>query len=65
MGYYDVLPIISLSRMSFYVQNLAWKKSTLHVGKYENINNSDLDGFAKVEKYGAWDISGWVYGECV
>ena len=29
MEYHDVLPNISLSRMSVYAQNLAWKKSTL------------------------------------
>ena len=44
MDYHAVLPITSLSRMMFMHKILAWKKSTL--GKYENINNSDLDGMS-------------------
>ena len=41
VNYYDVLPNISLSRMSVYAYNLAWKKST--AGK---INNSNFDGMS-------------------
>ena len=41
MEYHDVLPNISLSRISVYARNLDWKKSTLEK-KHENINNSQL-----------------------
>ena len=46
MEYHDVLPNISLSRMSVGALDLAWKKSTLGKLKYQNIKNSDLDGMS-------------------
>ena len=44
MEYYDVLPNISLSRMS--VMHKIWTGRRANKVKYEYINNSDLDGMS-------------------